>query len=126
MAEWINLYSASKISGFSAGWIAKLIRRGSVSADNARRNGNQWEITTSEAERLRLAKIDSDAGGWTNHEIMEAPANAVHIPDPHGDYEGLWLTPEEAARYVMVRANMIANYGTHVRYVQLARMFGDG
>ena len=126
MAEWINLYNASKISGFSAGWIAKLIRRGSVPAEQVQRKGCRWYITPELAERLRLAKIDSNAGGWTNQEIMEAPANAVHIPDPHGDYEGLWLTPEEAARYVMVRANMIANYGTHVRYVQLARIFGDG
>ena len=102
MAEWVNLYNASKISGFSAGWIAKLIRRGSVSADNARRNGNQWQITTDAAKRLQQLKEDNT--DWTNKEIPE-PLDAVHVADPLGLYIGFDLAPDAARRLIAIRRN---------------------
>ena len=102
MTEWVNLYNASKISGFSTGWIGKLIRRGSVPADQTRRNGNQWEITTSEAERLRQLKEDNT--DWTNKEIPE-PTGAVHVADPLGVYPGFALPPDVARRLLAIRRN---------------------
>ena len=102
MAEWINLYNASKISGFSTGWICKVVRRGSVPADQTRRNGNQWEITTDAAERLRQLK-ESNAD-WTNKEIPE-PSDAVHLQDPLGLYIGFDLAPDAARRLLAIRRN---------------------
>ena len=102
MTEWINLYNASKTSGFSAGWIAKLIRRGSVPADKARRNGNQWEITTSEAERLRQLKESNP--DWTCNELPQ-PTDAVHVADPLGLYPGFDLAPDAAQRLLAIRRN---------------------
>ena len=123
MAEWINLYNASKISGFSAGWIAKLIRRGSVPADHARRNGNRWEITTGEAERLRLLKESNS--DWTCNELPE-PTDAVHVADPLGLYPGFDLAQDAAARLLEIRANF-RRYGyTHERYTMAMRIGDNG
>ena len=100
MAEWINLYNASRISGFSAGWICKLIKRGSVPADQVRRSGNQWQITTNAAKRLQQLKEGN--ADWTNKEIPEPP-DAVHAPDPLGLYPGFMLPPDAARRLATIR-----------------------
>ena len=116
MAEWISLYSASKISGFSTGYIAKLIRRGSVPADNARRSGNRWEITTSEAERLRQTKRSNS--DWTCNELPE-PADAVYVADPLGLYLGFSLAPDAARRLLAIRRNKRIYGDTWARNRQL-------
>lgn len=122
MAEWVSLYNASKISGFSTGWIAKLIRRGSVPVEQTRRNGNQWEITTSEVERLRQLKESNP--DWTCNELPE-PVDAVHVADPLGLYPGFTLPPDAAQRLLEIRANF-RRYGyTHERYIMAMRI-GDG
>ena len=102
MAEWVNLYNASKISGFSAGWIARLIRRGVIPADQTRRDGNQWQITSEAAERLWQAKAANN--NWTNKEPAQ-PIDAVHITDPLGVYPGFDLAPGAAQRLMAIRRN---------------------
>ena len=102
MADWVNLYNASKISGFSAGYIAKLIRRGSIPADQTRRNGNQWQITGEALEQLRQAKAANS--NWTCKE-PEQPVDAVHITDPLGLYPGFDLAPDAARRLIAIRRN---------------------
>ena len=102
MAEWVSLYNASKISGFSAGWIGKLIRRGVIPADQTRRNGNLWQITREAAERLWQAKAANN--NWTNKE-PEQPADAVHVTDPLGVDPGFDLAPDAARRLMAIRRN---------------------
>ena len=102
MAEWLSLYNASKISGFSAGWIGKLIRRGAIPADQTRRDGNQWQITSEAAERLWQAKAANN--NWTNKESAQ-PIDAVHITDPMGVYPGFDLAPDAARRLLAIRRN---------------------
>ena len=102
MAEWVSLYNASKISGFSAGWIGKLIRRGVIPADQTRRNGNQWEITGEALEQLRQAKAANN--NWTNKE-PEQSDDAVHITDHMGVYPGFDLAPDAARRLIAIRRN---------------------
>ena len=122
MAEWINLYNASKISGFSAGWIAKLIRRGSVPAEQTRRDGHLWYVTTDAAEQLRQLKESNP--DWTCDELPE-PVDAVHVADPLGLYPGFDLAPDAAARLLEIRANF-RRYGyTHERYIMAMRL-SDG
>ena len=102
MAEWLNLYNASKISGFSAGWIGKLIRRGVIPADQTRRDGNLWQITDEAAERLWQAKAANS--NWTNKE-PDQPMDAVHVTDPMGVYPGFDLAPDAARRLIAIRRN---------------------
>ena len=98
----MSLYNASKISGFSAGWIGKLIRHGAIPADQTRRDGNQWQITSEAAERLWQAKAANS--NWTNKE-PDQPMDAVHVTDPMGVYPGFDLAPDAARRLIAIRRN---------------------
>ena len=96
MAEWITLAAAARASGYSPCGLAHILDAGKIPTEYVKRVGKLWYI-----DAAAISLIADCKERW--HNTIEQPDNAIHVPDPLGIQEGLWLTPEEAQRLMTIR-----------------------
>ena len=98
MAEWITIKAAARASGYTASGLQLLLKAGKLPAEYIQRNGYQYRISIAAIPLLIEIKTR-----WHDAEVVQQPDNVIHVPDPLGIQEGLWLTPDEAQRLMTIR-----------------------
>lgn len=98
MAEWITLAAAAEASNYSPCGLARLLDAGKIPPEHVKRVGKLRYINAAAVPLLIGLKAR-----WHDTWIVQQPDNAIHIPDPNGEYLGFVLTPDEAARLATIR-----------------------
>ena len=96
MAEWITIKTAARAAGYSIAGLHNMLRRGVIPLEHIRRHGYFVDIDAAIIPWLIEHKQE-----W--HAAVKQPDGVIHVPDPLGIQEGLWLTPDEAQRLLAIR-----------------------
>ena len=96
MAEWITIKTAARAAGYSAQGLHNMLWRGAIPLEHIRRRGYYVDIDAAIIPWLIEHKQE-----W--HTAVKQPDGVIHVPDPLGIQEGLWLTPDEARRLLAIR-----------------------
>ena len=100
MAEWLNTSQMARATGYSASSIASLASSGFIPPEHVRiahgKYRDYYQISADVIQILIERKQE-----W--HAAIKQPVGVIHVPDPLGIQEGLWLTPEEAQRLMTIR-----------------------
>ena len=96
MAEWLTLAAAAKASGYSPQGLYGIIWRGAIPQEYIHRRGVKIDVDAAIIPWLIEHKQE-----W--HAAIKQPDGVIHVPDPLGIQEGLWLTPDEAQRLMAIR-----------------------
>ena len=96
MAEWVTVKTAARAAGYVTQSLHGMIGRGVITQGYIRRDGAKIEIDAAIIPWLIEHKQE-----W--HAAVKQPDGAIHVPDPLGIQEGLWLTPDEAQRLLAIR-----------------------
>lgn len=100
MAEWLNTSQMARVTNYSASSIASLASSGLIPPEHVRiasgKYRDYYQISTDAIPLLIERKKQ-----W--HAELVSPKCAKYTPDPNGEYLGFELTPDEAARLVIIR-----------------------
>ena len=96
MAEWVTLKAAARASGYSVAGVQAMIYRGVIPREYITRSGKGYVLDSSVIPWLIEHKRE-----W--HAAIKQPEGVIHVPDPLGIQEGLWITPDEAQRLLAIR-----------------------
>ena len=96
MAEWVSVKAAAKAAGYSSNGIYYILNSGLIPAECIRRRGVNIDVDAAIIPWLIEHKQE-----W--HAAIKQPDGVVHVPDPLGIQEGLWITPDEAQRLLAIR-----------------------
>lgn len=100
MAEWLNTSQIARATDYSARGIAFLVSRGLISPEYVR---------IAHGKYRDYYQISADIIPWLiehkqeRHAAIKQPDGVIHVPDPLGIQEGLWITPDEAQRLLAIR-----------------------
>ena len=97
MAEWLTIRAAARAAGYSASGLCNMIWRGGMPREYVAHNGKGYVLDSSVIPWLIEHKQE-----W--HAAIKQPDGVIHVPDPLGIQEGLWITPDEAQRLLAIRA----------------------
>ena len=116
MAEWVTIRAAARASGYSKQGLHNMLWRGVIPIEYIRQRGYFIDVDAAIIPWLIKHKQE-----W--HAAIKQPESVIHVPDPLGIQEGLWLTPDEAQRLLAIREQ-------HRRYATAQErseaMRGDG
>ena len=98
MAEWLNTAVIARRAGYSAAGVQAMIRNGVIPREYIARNGKWYILSSSVVPWLIEHKQE-----W--HAAIKQPEGVIHVPDPLGIQEWLWITPDEAQRLLAIRRN---------------------
>ena len=96
MAEWVTIKTAARAAGYSSSGLQLMISRGQAPPQYSRRRGRYIDVDTAIIPWLIEHKQEWRAA-------VKQPNGVIHVPDPLGIQEGLWLTPDEAQRLLAIR-----------------------
>ena len=96
MAEWVTIKMAARAAGYSNTGLQLMISKGQAPAQYIRRRGYRIDVDAAIIPWLIEHKQE-----W--HAAIKQPESVIHVPDPLGIQEGLWLTPDEAQRLLAIR-----------------------
>ena len=100
MAEWLNTSQMARATGYSASSIASLASSGLIPPEYVRiahgKYRDYYQISADVIQILIERKQE-----W--HTAIKQPVGVIHVPDPLGIQEGLWITPDEALRLLAIR-----------------------
>ena len=96
MAEWLPTKAIARMAGYSIPGLLSIINRGLIPADCIDVDGKGYVIDLAIVPWLIEHKQE-----W--HGAVKQPDGVVHVPDPQGVQEGLYLTPDEAQRLLAIR-----------------------
>ena len=96
MAEWITIKTAARAAGYSTQGLHNMLWRGAIPLEHIMRRGYFIDVDAAIIPWLIERKQE-----W--HAAIKQPEGVVHVPDPQGIQEGLWLTPDEAQRLLAIR-----------------------
>lgn len=100
MAEWLNTSQMARATGYSASSIASFAASGLISPEYVRitrgKYRDYYQISADVIQMLIEHKQE-----W--HAAIKQPNGVIHVPDPLGIQEGLWVTPDEAQRLLAIR-----------------------
>ena len=96
MAEWVTVRAAARAAGYSTQGLHNMLWRGVIPLEHIRRRGYYIDIDAAIIPWLIERKQE-----W--HAAVKQPDGVIHVPDPLGIQEGLWLTPDEAQRLLAIR-----------------------
>ena len=96
MAEWLKTAAIARRAGYSAYSVQAMIRNGIIPREYIARNGKGYVLDASVIPWLIEHKQE-----W--HAAIKQPDGVIHVPDPLGIQEGLWITPDEAQRLLAIR-----------------------
>ena len=96
MAEWMPTKAMARATGYSVPGLLAIINRGLIPADCIDVDDKGYVINPAIIPWLIERKQE-----W--HAAIKQPVGVIHVPDPQGIQEGLWLTPEEAQRLMTIR-----------------------
>lgn len=100
MAEWLNTSQMARVTGYSASGVASLVSKGVIPPEYVRiahgKYRDYYQISADVIQMLIEHKQE-----W--HAAIKQPDGVIHVPDPLGIQEGLWLTPGEAQRLLAIR-----------------------
>ena len=100
MAEWLNTSQMARATGYSASGIASLASSGFIPPEYVRiahgKYRGYYQISADVIQMLIEHKQE-----W--HAAIKQPDGVIHVTDPNGIQEGLWLTPDEAQRLLAIR-----------------------
>ena len=96
MAEWVTIKTAARAAGYSTQGLHNMLWRGAIPLEHIRRRGRLYDVDA--AIILWLIEHKQE---W--HAAVKQPEGVIHVPDPLGIQEGLYLTPGEAQRLLAIR-----------------------
>ena len=96
MAEWLKMAAIARSAGYSVAGVQAMIYKGVIPREYIARDGKGYMLSSSVIPWLVEHKQE-----W--HAAIKQPDGVIHVPDPQGIQEGLWLTPEEAQRLMTIR-----------------------
>ena len=96
MAEWITIRAAARAAGYSTANMHTLRQRGIIPSQYVRWRKGGYIVNVDVIPLLIEHKRK-----W--HAAVKQPEGVIHVPDPLGIQEGLWLTPDEAQRLLAIR-----------------------
>ena len=96
MAEWITIKEAARAAGYSSSGLQLMISKGQAPSQYIRRRGYHIDVDAAIVPWLIEHKQEWRAA-------IKQPDGVIHVPDPLGIQEGLWLTPDEAQRLLSIR-----------------------
>ena len=96
MAEWMSMRAAARAAGYSPQGLHNMLWRGVIPPERIRRRGYFVDIDAAIIPWLIEHKQE-----WNG--AVKHPVGVIHVPDPLGIQEGLWLTPDEAQRLLEIR-----------------------
>ena len=96
MAEWASVKTVARAAGYVTQSLHNMINRGAIPQEYIRRRGVKIDIDATIIPWLIERKQE-----W--HAKVMQPCNVIHVPDPLGIQEGLWITPDEAQRLLAIR-----------------------
>ena len=96
MTEWIKIQAAARAAGYSRNGLYYALNNGLIPLEYIRRRGKLYDVDTAIIPWLIEHKQE-----W--HAAIKQPDGVIHVPDPLGIQEGLWLTSDEAQRLLAIR-----------------------
>ena len=96
MAEWLKMASIARSAGYSVAGVQAMIYKGVIPREYIARDGKGYMLSSSVIPWLVEHKQEWRAA-------VKQPDGVIHVPDPLGIQEGLWLTPDEAQRLLAIR-----------------------
>lgn len=96
MAEWLKTAEIARRAGYSVSAVQAMIHNGVIPREYTARDGKGYVLDSSVIPWLIEHKQE-----W--HAAVKQPVGVIHVPDPLGIQEGLWLTPDEAQRLTTIR-----------------------
>lgn len=96
MAEWVTVKTVARAAGYSPQGLHGMIWRGAIPQEYIRRRGVKIDVDAAIIPWLIEHKQE-----W--HAAIKQPDGVIHVPDPLGIQEGLWITPDEAQRLLAIR-----------------------
>ena len=96
MAEWVKVQVAARAAGYSNNGLYYILNSGLIPPEHIRRRGVKIDVDAAIIPWLIEHKQE-----W--HAAIKQPDGVIHVPDPLGIQEGLWITPDEAQRLLAIR-----------------------
>ena len=96
MAEWMPTKAMARATGYSVPGLLAIVNRGLIPADCIDVDSKGYVINPAIIPWLIEHKQN-----W--HAAIKQPNGVIHVPDPLGIQEGLWITPDEAQRLLAIR-----------------------
>ena len=96
MAEWMPIKEAARAAGYSSSGLQLMISKGQAPPQYIIRQGYHIDVDAAIVPWLIEHKQN-----W--HAAIKQPNGVIHVPDPLGIQEGLWITPDEAQRLLAIR-----------------------
>lgn len=96
MAEWLKMAAIAHRAGYSVSGVQAMIHNGVIPREYISRDSKGYVLDSSVIPWLIEHKQE-----W--HAAIKQPVGVIHVPDPLGIQEGLWLTPDEAQRLMTIR-----------------------
>lgn len=96
MAEWLKTAAIARRAGYSVAGVQVMIHNGVIPRECIARDSKGYVLDSSVILWLIEHKQE-----W--HAAIKQPDGVIHVPDPLGIQEGLWLAPDEAQRLLAIR-----------------------